>query len=258
MGKRPFLGMAVAALVIAATSCGSPSRQSTTTSAPPSTTSPSEALVATATVSPDQGVAGTSFTFTVVSRGAGTPDGEAVQFGDGGTSGANAGIITCGETARADHTGTYTHTYTQPGTYTFKDDIEVLGPPPSCHHEEATATVDLVVAAPLSGATENGVFLSPSRNIGCIIYAPEGQDQVRCASFSPASLATMDPSGAVQTCSGGQCDLGNPAPDTPVLPYGSATGDGTFQCLSTTAGMTCTIVGHVGFTISRSGVERVS
>jgi hypothetical protein len=269
MRARPFLGAAVVVLVVTASSCSSPSHQgansgprtgrtSTTTAAQSgaSTTLPSGALTAAATVSPDQGVVGTSFTFTVTIRGAGTLDEESVKFGDGGTSGANAGLITCGGTAQADHTSTYPHQYTVPGTYSFSDEVLVLGPPPTCQRTQATATVRIVVAAPLSAATANGAFLSPSKNIACLIYAPEGHDLVRCASFSPPLLATMDASGTTQTCTV-QCELGNPAPDTPVLPYGSATGDGTFQCLSTTARMTCTIVGHIGFRISRSGIEQI-
>jgi hypothetical protein len=266
--RRPFLSMAVIVLAGAVASCGSPSHEGTspttartsTTTSPPhasSTTSPAEALSATATVSPDQGVAGTSFTFSVIIRGPGTLEGEGVHFGEGAASGANAGQITCGDTARADHTSIYTHTYEQPGTYTFRDDISVLGPPPSCTRAQTTAIVVLVVAAPLSTATLNGAFLSPSKNIACIIYSPGGEHTVRCASFAQPILVTMGPTGAFQTCTGSQCELGNPAAETPVLPYGSATGDGTFQCLSSTAGMTCTIVGRMGFRISRVGVTRI-
>ena len=269
--RRPFSSVAVVVLAVVVASCGSPSRngagpapttaRTTTTGAPPrttSTTSPVAALSATAMVSPDQGVAGTSFTFSVVIRRPWTLNSEAVQFGDGATSGANAGQIACGDTARADHTSTYTHTYEQPGTYTFRDDISVLGPPPSCNHKETAATVVLVVAAPLATATLNGAFLSPSKNIACLISSPGGVDAVRCATFAPPLLVTMGPTGTSQTCAGPQCDLGNPAAETPVLPYGSATGDGTFQCLSSAAGMTCTIVGGAGFRISRTGVTRIS
>ena len=265
------MAVVVFAVAFAVASCGSPSPEgarsvpttarTSTTGSPlraSTTTSLAAALSATATVSPDQGVAGTSFTFSVSIRGPGTLHSEAVQFGDGATSGANAGEIACGDTARADHTSTYTHTYEQPGTYTFRDDISVLGPPPACNHEQTTAILVLVVAAPLSSATLNGAFVSPSKNIACIIYSPQGVDTVSCASFAPPLLVTMGPTGAVQTCAGRRCELGNPAPETPVLPYGSATGDATYQCLSSTVGMTCTLVGRVGFRISRTGVQRVS
>jgi hypothetical protein len=266
MKKWPFLAMAVTVLTVA--SCGSPTNEEggsgsttttriTTTSGHPRASSPTETLSAKATVSPDQGVAGTTFTFTVIIRGPGTLNGEEVQFGDGGTSGANAGEIACGATARVDHTSVYTHIYEAAGTYTFRDVISVLGPAPSCDHEQTTASVVLIVAAPLSSATLNGAFMAPSTNIACIIYSPDGKDTVRCASFAPPRLVTMDSTGAYQTCTGSKCELGNPAAETPVLPYGSATGDGTYQCLSSTVGMTCTIVGRIGFRISRSGVESV-
>ena len=215
-----------------------------------------EPLTAHATVTPDQGVAGTDFTFTVAIRGPGTGDAEGVQFGDGGTSGANAGMVACGDTARADHDTRYEHTYAQPGTYVFRDDVSVIGPPPSCAYEHIHATLTLVVAAPLSAATLNGAFLSPTKNIACYINVTDG-NSVRCATFSPPQLVTMNATASLQTCHGTGCELGNPAEETPVLSYGSATGAGPFQCLSTQAGVTCTIVGHKGFTISRSGMQPI-
>ena len=66
-------------------------------------------------------------TFTVEIRGPGTGNEEGVQFGDGGTSGANAGMIKCGDTARADHDSIYTHSYDAPGTYNFSDEVNVIG-----------------------------------------------------------------------------------------------------------------------------------
>jgi hypothetical protein len=268
---------ALGVLLVVAVSCGgatphtTPSTLSTTTtsnpsnssstSAPGSTTSTTpvvvEPLTAHATVNPDQGVAGTQFTFTVAIRGPGTGDAEAVQFGDGGTSGANAGRIHCGDTPRADRDSKYEHTYAQAGTYTFVVDVFVIGVPPSCTYEHVRATLPLVVAAPLSAATKNGAFLSPSKNIACNIDVTD-TNSVRCATFSPPQLVTMNAMGAFQTCYGAtSCELGNPAADTPVLAFGSATGGGPFQCLSTRAGMTCTIAGHKGFTISRSGIQQV-
>jgi hypothetical protein len=150
----------------------------------------------------------------------------------------------------------YAHAYDNPGTYTFRDDVYVLGPPPSCASMHVQATLTLVVAAPLSSATLNGAFLSPTKNIGCYID-PTETVSVRCATFSPPQLVTMGATGSFDTCVGSTCNLGNPAMETPVLPYGSATGGGPFQCLSTEGGMTCTVVGHKGFTISRSGIVPV-
>ncbi len=248
--------------VLSASSCGSgtPSGGPSTTrpipsstSQPPKATSP---VTADVSVSPDQGVAGTALTFTVAIRGPGTLGGEGVAFGDGDTSGANAGDIRCGATARADHTSVYTHAYAKPGTYTFSDRVSVQSPPPRCTFEDITARVTVIAAAPLSQATLNGAFVSPSKNIACSIdETPPGS--VRCATFSPPQLVTMDATGSFHTCSGSQCELGNPAMETPVLPYGAATAGGPVQCLSSEAGMTCTVTGHRGFRISRSGVDAV-
>ncbi len=150
-------------LVAAATACSSgPSTStgtstSTSSSRPPSATSttsiaaptsPTEPLAVNVTVRPEPVGAGTPVTFTVAIRGPGTLDSEGVQFGDGGTSGANAGMIKCGDTARVDHTGTYTHSYSTPGTYHFSDDVQVLGPPPACTHEDRTATATVIVTSP--------------------------------------------------------------------------------------------------------------
>jgi len=174
----------------------------------------------------------------------------------GGVSGANAGDVACGATDRADHTNTYRHAYVHPGTYAFRDQVTVQAPPPSCAFEHTEASVAVIVAAPLSDATLNGAFVSPTKNIACSIgQTPPAS--LRCATFSPPRLVTMDPSGSIQTCSGNQCDLGNPAMDTPVLPYGSATAGGPFQCLSRQQGVTCTVVGHKGFELSRSGVQQI-
>ena len=61
--------------------------------------------------------------------------------------------------------------------------------------------------------------------------------------------------GTFKVCKGQQC-LGNPAVNTPVLAYGHSTSSGPFRCLSTTAGVTCTVSGK-GFQISRSGITAV-
>jgi hypothetical protein len=263
---RPHLRSLGAVTVVLAVvaSCGEgPSRTAPSTSSPPSRsttttlTTSVEPLVALATVNPDQGVAGTSLTFSVAIKGRGTLSGEEVCFRDGQTSGANAGEISCGEMTRVDRTSMYTHAYTQPGTFVFSNVVSALGPPPSCVHQQVKASLTVIVAAPLSSATLNGAFLSPTKNIACYIDATN-TDTVRCATFVPPRFVTMGPSGSFRTCTGPTCELGNPAQETPVLAYGSATGAGAFQCLSTPFGMTCTVVGHRGFSISRSGIRSVA
>ena len=134
--------------------------------------------------------------------------------------------------------------------------MSVLGPPPTCTPLTATAAATVVVAAAVPGATLNGAFLSPTRNLGCLIDQ-NPSSQVRCVSFQPAALVTMTADGAVQQCTGNACELGNPSTATPVLPYGSAVGTTNFVCLSTTAGITCTVPSGKGFTISRSGIQTI-
>lgn len=209
-------------------------------------------------VSPDHVFVGTAVTFTVEIRGPGTGDSEGVRFGDGAGSGANAGMIKCGDTARADNNSHYEHVYTAPGTYQFSDEVSVIGPPPGCVREDVTGTATVTVAYPMQTAA-GGAVQSPTGNIACGIYygsTPYDQE-VHCATFSPPQTADMAVSGAVKTCSGTACELGNPGLNVPVLAYGRATGVGPFLCVSATTGMTCSVTGGRGFTISRSGIELI-
>ena len=271
-------GLRVAAVVVlgvvplVATSCGggkaaAPSKNTppgsgvtTTTSRPTATSTSSspatKALTVSVVASPNPVSSGVPVTFTVAIRGPGVLSGEDVHFGDGGTTGANAGMISCGQTSRADLTHAWTHSYAAHGTYEFREEANALGPPPGCHPEEAAATVTVIVSSPLQTATLNGAFLSPTKNIACNIE-PAAPVPVRCATFSPPQLVRMDPGGSITTCSGSQCDLGNPASGAPVLSYGIATGSGPYQCVSAVTGMTCTVTGGKGFTISRIGIQPV-
>lgn len=119
----------------------------------------------------------------------------------------------------------------------------------------APSTTTTVVVRPLPDAI-GGAVVSPTGNIACGIYFASTSDlqKVHCATFSPPRTADMTVRGTVTTCSGSACALGNPAPGTPVLAYGTATGVGPFLCASATTGMTCTVTGGRGFTISRSGI----
>ena len=118
-----------------------------------------------------------------------------------------------------------------------------------------STTTTTVVVRPLPDGI-GGAVVSPTGNIACGIYFASTSDlqKVHCATFSPPRTADMSVSGTVTTCSGSACALGNPAPGTPVLAYGTATGVGPFRCASATTGMTCTVTGGRGFTISRSGI----
>ncbi len=101
-----------------------------------------------------------------------------------------------------------------------------------------------------------GEFLSPSGNISCEIdNGYIGLHQVYCQTISPPESVVLERAGTFKICKGRRC-LGNPAVNTPVLPYGHSTASGPFHCLSTAAGVTCT-VGGKGFQISRAGITAV-
>ena len=256
-------------LVLGTTSCASsgtpsatPATRSTTstttgTSATSTSTStstrPTPSVTALATAVPAVVAIATPVTLSVTIQGPGVLSGEGVDFGDGTSSGANAGRVACGSATRTDHTSTYVHAYGAPGTYRFVDQVTVIGPPPACAVVTVTASTTVVVAAPASQATTAGAFLTPSRNIACLLQA-EGTLRARCASFSPPALVTLQADGTLTRCTGGTCALGNPSPDTVILSYGSAVAAGPFVCLSATTGVTCTVASGAGFTLSRSGI----
>ena len=227
-----------------------------TTTVPRTTTSTPVPLTVQASASPSVTTIGTPVTFTVTIRGPGVLSGEDVHFGDGGTTGANAGAVSCGQTARADATRSYAHTYTSSGTFRFTDTVSVIGPPSACTTAVVTGSTTVTIASPVAANTANGAFLSPTKNLGCQI-TQDPSSQVRCVSFSPPQLVTMSADGTIARCTGSSCDLGNPAIETPVLAYGAAIGNSALLCLSTTAGITCTIPSGHGFTISRSGISTV-
>ena len=159
-------------------------------------------------------------------------------------------------TAACGTTATPASTTTSP-TASSSSAPTTAAPPGSTSSTPATAaTTTPSTVLPLSTATTNGTFLSPSRNLACLI-AQNPSSQVRCASFAPPLLVTMTADGTKTTCTGPSCELGNPATDTAVLPYGSATGDGTFTCESASNGITCTNASGVGFLIAKSGITDV-
>jgi hypothetical protein len=97
-----------------------------------------------------------------------------------------------------------------------------------------------------------GEFLSPSANISCEVSLTT----VYCQTNAPARSVTMTAAGRYTTCAGVTC-LGNPGEKTPTLAYGTATGVGSFLCVSAATGVTCTTTGGKGFQISTSGVTSV-
>jgi hypothetical protein len=119
----------------------------------------------------------------------------------------------------------------------------------------AAATSTTTVTVPLETPT-GGEFYSPSKNISCEIDDTTSLQQVFCQTMSPAQSVTMKTDGTLSKCAGQQC-LGNPGENTPILPYGSATGTGPFRCLSSSQGMTCTVTSGRGFQIASAGITMV-
>jgi hypothetical protein len=86
---------------------------------------------------------------------------------------------------------------------------------------------------------------------------------------SPPQTVHMDANGTLTTCAGvvgsdasNKCDIGNPGygpggTPTPTLGYGQTTSLGPFTCLSAPGGVTCTVPGGRGFTISITGITPV-
>ena len=140
-------------------------------------------------------------------------------------------------------------------------------------HRTLIAAVGLVVAGGWVGlpqapqaAAENPVctatwcaFLSPSHNIGCEMNYQRGSgiaDETYCQSDSPPQSVRMSTNGVFKTCTGTNC-LGNSGQGTPTLGYGLTAGLGPFNCRSEPSGVTCTVTGGRGFTISNAGVTPV-
>lgn len=116
-----------------------------------------------------------------------------------------------------------------------------------------------IPTVPLQTATY-GEFLSPTGNIDCSISVSASDqsrpEEVFCATFTPPQSVTMDGSGSLKECSGPQCG-GNGLPGAPTLAYGTGTGAGPFLCVSEVTGMTCTVTGGKGFTLSAAGIKQI-
>lgn len=106
-------------------------------------------------------------------------------------------------------------------------------------------------------STNGGFFTSPSTNISCELDNGRiNLHQVYCQTFRPAESVTLSAKGALRQCKGDTC-LGNPPDNAFVLHYGDSTRSGPFACLSTDAGITCTVTGKGGFRISKAGIVKV-
>ena len=112
-----------------------------------------------------------------------------------------------------------------------------------------------IPTVPLQTATY-GEFLSPTGNIDCSISTDQSLAEVSCQTINPPQSVTMDGSGSLKECSGPQCG-GNGRPGAPTLAYGTGTGAGPFLCVSEVTGMTCTVTGGKGFTLSTAGIKQI-
>jgi len=103
---------------------------------------------------------------------------------------------------------------------------------------------------------DGGEFWSPA-GVSCELdngYA--GLHQVYCQTVKPPESVTLQLNGKLHVCKGMLC-LGNPADNSEELHYGATAASGPFQCLSTKAGITCTVGHKGGFSISTKGVRKV-
>lgn len=102
-------------------------------------------------------------------------------------------------------------------------------------------------------------FLAPSHNLGCEIDYHRGNgmnDETYCQTDSPPQSVRMSTDGSFKSCTGDSC-LGNAGQGTPTLAYGQTAGVGPFNCRSEPSGVTCTVTGGRGFTISTAGITPV-
>jgi serine/threonine protein kinase len=127
----------------------------------------------------------------------------------------------------------------------------------------STSTSPPAAPAAPTAIVSLGTFLSPSRNIGCIIVAgTAARCDIAQRDWSPPARPSVCPpevdygqglvvanaTAAQFVCAGDTARI----PGSPALPYGEDTRTGGFQCASRLTGMTCTSLstGH-GFFISR-------
>jgi len=95
-------------------------------------------------------------------------------------------------------------------------------------------------------------FYSPTGNINCEMPV-SGIDHVFCETGDPPRTVQMAPDGSLVLGT----SIGNAGAGVPVLPYGASTRVAGVTCTSLTTGVTCTVAGGKGFTISRTGIVPV-
>jgi hypothetical protein len=121
----------------------------------------------------------------------------------------------------------------------------------------STASGTTTTSGTLVPQTATGTeFYSPTQNISCEIDASPGSGpgtSTLCLTINPARSVVLSTDGTLKECTGQDC-LSNAGIDTPTLAYGQSITLGPFTCVSSTAGMTCTIASGAGFLIAASGI----
>ncbi len=108
------------------------------------------------------------------------------------------------------------------------------------------------------GSATETEFYSPSKNISCEIDsgAAAGTSTL-CLTINPARSVVLHSDGTLTVCTGQTC-LSNAGLNTPTLGYGQSITLAPFTCVSSTAGMQCTVCASgAGFLIAASGVTPV-
>jgi hypothetical protein len=127
------------------------------------------------------------------------------------------------------------------------------------------AVLGVTLAAPLAvGAANPQAFSTPSRNIGCVYYAPALRCDIRnglsprpgrpagCPSYTDWGQGlTLDARSAGIVCAG---DTALGAPN--VLAYGKTWHRGSITCTSRVTGLTCRNARGHGFFLSRESWRR--
>jgi hypothetical protein len=122
----------------------------------------------------------------------------------------------------------------------------------------STSSGTTVTSGTLLPETATGTeFYSPSRNISCEIDAGAGSNpgtSTLCLTINPARSVVLSADGTLKECTTGQNCLSNAGVNTPTLAYGQSITLGPFTCVSSTAGMMCTIASGAGFLIASAGI----
>jgi hypothetical protein len=132
-------------------------------------------------------------------------------------------------------------------------------PAPASTTSTTAAGGTTVTSGTLTPETATGSeFYSPSKNISCEIDSgTQVGTSTLCLTINPARSVVLHSDGTLTVCTGQDC-LSNAGVNTPTLPYGYSITIAPFMCVSSTAGITCTVTASgAGFLIATSGVTSV-